>query len=455
MEDAQGLPLECRTPDAAAALESAIDDLLGWRSAARAAVERALKLDRRTRLGQAVRAYELLCHPHPQGPGALRQALARGGEAPAAARGGAHLEAARHWAAGQPAAGAAALERWLLQAPHDLLALGMAQRLYLALGDAANLRDAPARLLDAWDDDAAGYASLLARYAWGLAEAGAPGEAETLAVEALRYDPDEPTAVLAAVAALEQGSRGGEAEAWLALQAGAWRAADRLAPTVGWYRAVLQLERGAVAAALAGYDRDLAPGLQEPRQLAEAAALLWRLELVGADVGGRWHGVLEAYRFWPPETLDPLAAVSWAMAAATGGTGEELAASLATLERLGEGEGHAARVLRALGRQLAEGLCAFAQHRAADAVAALLPLRGHLAQLGGGRAQRDTFALTLIYAALVAGEHRLARALLSERRARRPHSPQTWQASAANFEALGEAAAARSALARVRDLLAA
>jgi hypothetical protein len=454
VEDAQGLPLECRTPEAAAALESAIDDLLGWRSGARAAVERALKLDRRSRLGQAVRAYELLCHPHPDGPGALRQALARGAEAPDGPRGSAHLDAARHWTAGQPAAAAAALERWLLEAPQDLLALGMVQRLYLAGGDATNLRDAPARLFAAWDTETPGYASLLACYAWGLAEAGAAAEAEALAVEALQRDPGEATAALAVALALEQGSRGEEADTWFALQAGAWRQADRLAPRLAWYRALMQLDRGGVSGALRSYDRALAPLLQEPRQLTEATALLWRLELVGGDVGPRWQAVLEGFRLWPAETLEPQDVLARLMAAAGGG-GAELEAARAVLESACEGDGHAARALRALGRPLAEGLVAFAQHRAASAVAALQPIRGHLAQLGGGRALRDTFEQTLIHAALLAEEHRLARALLSERRAHRPNSPQTWQATAANFEALGETAAAETALARVRGLLAA
>lgn len=468
MEDAQGLKLDCRTDEAAAILETAIEDLLTWRSSARRAAERATRADRRSRLAQAVRAYELLCHPGAAGAGPLGQALARGGEGRPDPRGEAHLTAARHWAAGKPVAAAAALERWLLEAPRDLLALAMVQRLYLALGDADNLRDAPARLLDAWDAEDPGYGALLARYAWGLAEAGQPSEAEAVAVEALQRDVAEPTAVLAAAAALEQGGRLADAQEWFALQAPAWRDADRLAPQVLWHLGALRVDAGRTAAALETYDTiypSLLPagagaGADDahaagPERLAEAVGLLWRLELVGADVGARWEPLLAGFAALPDDALDAQAALAAVMAAATGGGIAELTAALDGLERLTEGDGHRAVVLRAVGLPLARALVAFAQHRAEEAVAALLPLRGRLALLGGTRAQRDLFAQTLIYAAVVAGEHRLARALLSERRARRPNSPQTWQASAANFEALGEAGASQAALARVRDLLAA
>ncbi len=455
MKDQRGLPLECRTPEAAAALETAIEELLAWRDGVAAAVGRAVAADRRAALAQVVGAYDLLCQPPPDQPERLREALARAGEGRSGPRGRAHLTAARAWAAGRPDAAVAALEAWLLEAPQDLLALAMAQRLYQGLGEAESLRDAPARLFDAWDAATPGYGQLLAAHAWGLAETGALAEAEEAGVQALAREPDTPLAVLAVAAALEQGGRLAEAQEWLALQETVWRPAERLAPQIQGYLALLQVDRGAVTAALARYDEALAPGCAGPARLIDAGGLLWRLELVGAETGGRWAPLLEGWGAVAAVTRAPLAAVHAVMAAAAGGDARALAEAQARLDALAEGADQRGAVLRAVGRPLADALVAFAQHRPAAAADGLLALRGRWAALGGSRAQRDLFEQTLIYAALVAGRHRLARALLSARRCRRPASPQTWQASAATFEALGESAAAAAALARVRALLAA
>ena len=75
--------------------------------------------------------------------------------------------------------------------------------------------------------------------------------------------------------------------------------------------------------------------------------------------------------------------------------------------------------------------------------------------IGGSHAQRDVFARLLILAALKAGKHKLARALLAERAARNPNSAWTWKRSAETLAALGDAADAQKARQRAEQVLAA
>ena len=78
---------------------------------------------------------------------------------------------------------------------------------------------------------------------------------------------------------------------------------------------------------------------------------------------------------------------------------------------------------REVGRPLLAALQALAEDRPADAVALLRGVRPHAARFGGSHAQRELIDLTLLHAAGQAGLTPLARALVAERLALKPHSP--------------------------------
>jgi hypothetical protein len=77
-----------------------------------------------------------------------------------------------------------------------------------------------------------------------------------------------------------------------------------------------------------------------------------------------------------------------------------------------------------VGRRLIDGALAFAAARYAQAVEAILPVRGEAIRIGGSHAQRDIVNLTLIAAAERSHQWGLARALLAERVHARP-TPRT------------------------------
>lgn len=79
--------------------------------------------------------------------------------------------------------------------------------------------------------------------------------------------------------------------------------------------------------------------------------------------------------------------------------------------------------IASIGRPLVLGLQAFRQARYDDAVRLLWPARRVSGQFGGSHAQRDVIDWTLTEAALRGGISELARAIVNERRARRPQSP--------------------------------
>jgi hypothetical protein len=100
---------------------------------------------------------------------------------------------------------------------------------------------------------------------------------------------------------------------------------------------------------------------------------------------------------------------------------------LAVLEKSASGIGTNAENVRGVGLPLAYAIVAMAAGRSAEAVEQLLPIRSRSYRIGGSHAQRDLVQLTVIGAALAAGNGRVARALAAERTGQNPASPMNWR----------------------------
>jgi hypothetical protein len=115
------------------------------------------------------------------------------------------------------------------------------------------------------------------------------------------------------------------------------------------------------------------------------------------------------------------------------------------LERKGSGVDTNAMMSREVGLPLAQALVAFGKGNYAECVSRLAPIRTIAHRFGGSHAQRDLIHLTLVEAALRAGNQRLARALAAERTQLKPTSPFNWQLTARSLEAAGDAEGAMKA----------
>lgn len=348
-----------------------------------------------------------------------------------------HAEAARAWLAGDAAR---ALERYgaiVVDWPHDLLALVVASALDFRLGRRRMLRDRLAQVLPEWHDGLAGHASVLAMYAFGLEENGEDARAEPVARHALALDPGHPGALHALSHVLDTQGRAREGLALLDAQAAAWTAPTGYAVHLAWHRALFHLDAGEPAAALAVYDAHIAPASGVGRSvLADAAALLWRLDLRGVDVAARWQPVADG---WARQALDapsPFDAMHAVMAfAATARTAAARRVCEALRLRPPDEAHDPAEAL--LVRRGCEALLAFARGDYAACSDRLAEVLHDAHRCGGSLAQCDVVHLTCTEAALRAQRARLARALVAERAARRPGSVIN-QGLLARVQALGD-----------------
>jgi len=362
----------------------------------------------------------------------------------------AHLAAFDAWSRDEIRLAPRIWEQILIDHPGDIWALRFAHDTYFYLGEAAVMRDSLARVLPAWPADHELHGYLLGMHAFGLEESGDYRAAESAGRRAVERNPADTWAVHAVAHVLEMEGRQLEGIAWLSGLEPHWMAAPALAVHQWWHLALFLMERGRFEEVLAIYDRHIRGTPSGALlDLVDAAALLWRLQLAGIDVGERWQGLRE---HWYGHLEDHVLAFNDAHIAMVAGglkdraTLERQANSLAGYVAAGQGTNHG--IARDLGRAVVEAIAAFAAGDFGRAADLLLPVRYDIWRMGGSHAQRDLFTQTLIAASIAAERWPLARALLAERVALRPASRRSWEQYAEVLRRLGDEPGAGEALRR-------
>ncbi len=285
--DRWGVPVRAGSADAVALLDEAIEDLAALAGDPVADAEAAVAADDSLVLGHIYRAYLQLYGTTPEGVAAAGEILKQLDETVMGERELHHLRAARGWVEGNWEATTRSLERALLCHPRDLLALKVAQDLYFFLGNRLELRDTAARVLPAWPRDLPGWGYVQGIYAFGLEENADYRQAEARARAALEHNPKDVWSVHALAHVFEMEGSQRDGVDFLVASAPDW-SPSFFAIHNWWHRGLYHLELGEIDKALALYDGPIRAGRStEWLDVVDAAALLWRLSLFGADVSGR------------------------------------------------------------------------------------------------------------------------------------------------------------------------
>ena len=129
---------------------------------------------------------------------------------------------------------------------------------------------------------------MLSLYAFGLEESNLYPQAEDTGRRALAANPRVPWAVHAVAHVMEMQGRYEEGAAWLRQHQPAWAEGNGFAGHLWWHKALFRLEGMDLAGALRLVDTRLSGvALQITLQRVDAAAMLWRLHLLGEDVSRR------------------------------------------------------------------------------------------------------------------------------------------------------------------------
>jgi tetratricopeptide (TPR) repeat protein len=335
-----------------------------------------------------------------------------------------HLRAARAWLAGDFAGSVRLYGDLLLDEPRDLLALQVAHIGDFLLGESQMLRDRVAQVLPHWSRDTPGYGYVLGMHAFGLEETGQYARAEEVGQRALEHNRRDPWAVHALAHVMEMTGRTDEGIRFLGERSPDWAPDNGFAFHNWWHLALFHLEVGDQERALAVYDEHIRPRSSKiAYENVDASALLWRLQLRGADVGERWAALAADWAEAGEEGHYAFNDVHAIAAFVNAERPNDAARTLAAMERALQQPGTNAMMTRDVGLPLARALVAFSRAQYDDCLQLLLPIRTIVHRFGGSHAQRDLVHLTLVEAALRARRFSLARALTAERLDRMPESP--------------------------------
>ena len=388
-------------------------------------VDRVLADDPQCVFGHCLRAALIVLADNAVARPTLAASLAAIEAASAAAdeRARRHADAARAWLKGDSRLAAERYGAIVNDWPRDILALVVAHAFDFRLGQRRMLRDRIAQVLPAWDTAARGYASVLSMYAFGLEENGEYDRAARVARSALALDPRHPAAIHVIAHVLEMQGRTREGLAFLAATEPAWGEGTGFSVHLAWHRALFHLDAIDPRSALAVYDAQIVkPGASDMNVLADASALLWRLQLRNIEVGARWRDLADRWEKQSFTGVRPFYAVHAMMAFAAAGRTVAAARVFKSVPHIDASGGLPSVPEEALAAPFCEALLAFARSDYSTSVEWLEQVRHIADRCGGSLAQCDLIHLTFTEAAFRARKERLARVLVAERAAQKPAS---------------------------------
>lgn len=343
-----------------------------------------------------------------------------------------HLAAIAHLLEGRWYQAARTLEDVSIAHPRDALALLVGHQLDFFTGQSRMLRDRIARALPVWSAQMPGYHSLLGMHAFGLEECGEYARAESAGRRAVELEARDGWAQHAVAHVLEMTGRKRDGITWMRANPTAWSRDSFFAVHNWWHVAVFHLDLGEIDAVFELFDGAIYGSRSRlVLEMIDAAALLWRLELRGIDVGARWSALADG---WEPHAAsgnytfnDVHATMAFLRADRSAALETLLDAQNRAMARTDDN----ALFTRQVGHPITRALVAFDEGNYKEAVQLLRLIRNGAALFGGSHAQRDLLDLTLIEAARRLGDTQLYAALCAERLAARPGSPWTLPVSAA------------------------
>lgn len=412
--DVWGLPVTTQSTRAMTHYENGVRGLLGWEACALDEFQAALREDEGLALAHAGAAVCLFLEERFADARASAEA-ARKASPGLTARERSHVEALALLVAGKPPDAERAMKEHLAAFPRDLPVLQRLYYIWFWSGRFPEMLD----YLSAIAPHYAGVPFFDGLHAFALEQAGRCDEAVRLAEAAITRNPRDAWGVHALAHALYEQAVFDTGITRLPPATDACTGLNWFHNHLVWHLALMHFAKGdferASAIGRAAFER--APSAIAG-DLHDSISLLWRLTLVGQDVGDRWQPFVAI----AGQRLDRQGllfhAAHLAMALAGGGDWTTAERQLAMLrERVPKDR---TGLVGELLVPLVEGLHGFAAGDWRRAIDRIEPLRPRIVELGGSRAQRDVFHDTFLEACFRAGDMDRARRYLAERVARRP-----------------------------------
>ena len=299
--------------------------------------------------------------------------------------------AVESWAARDYWRALAALEELTVRWPADLCAIKWGQYHAFNLGDRQALLRFGERARIVFEDQPFVHGMI----AFALEQNHRLEEAEEEGLRATEIALDDAWAHHAVAHVMETQGRARDGARWLDHCSHTWDKKGVFIRDHNWWHAALfKISLGRPREALSIFDAKLWGAWPEfPQEQIGAVSMLWRLEMRGLDVGGRWAPVIAQVRQRAGEHILPFHDLHYLYALARAGAPGEADAFLGSLRRHAETAAEPYRSFwRETGLPAAAAVRAFAAgdfEQAAEDFARTLPT---LERVGGSHAQRHLFS---------------------------------------------------------------
>ena len=438
--DARGLPISTVSANAAAAFDHLVTGYLTYRADTPVRLTALLEADPNFAFAHCMQGYfAMLAFKQVLVPIAVQAAgTAQSLAAGATPRERSHIAALAAWAEGELDRAIALWESILRTHPHDVVAFRLTHFVNFWLGRPQDMVASVERVIPAWSEDIPGYASILACRCFAQEEAGNYLGAEPSGRRAIELDPGDLWAAHAVAHVLEMQGRRGEGIEWLTTLAPNWEGSHNLQHHLWWHCALFKLEHGDHTAVLELYDTRFR-NLSAPLTIAapdvyidvqNAAAMLFRLQRLGVDVGNRWEELADKAEARIGDCLSAFTLPHWLMALTATGRIAAAERMIEAMRVFANGPGTVPPIVRDYALPIAEAQLAHAAGRHAEAVALMRPVIDGMYRLGGSHAQQDVLEQLFVDAALKAGstsDVRLALKRVAGRRAIPPERFIGWR----------------------------
>ncbi len=370
------------------------------------------------------KAWPLVLANDPQMAVSARALLNTARDLPMNERERTHLAALSHAVVGHRASAVAILDRHLMSHPFDLVAHMAALQMDGHLGRFPWARDRSARALPRWSKAQESYGIMQSFYGFGLEEAGEYTRAEDTARAAAELEPFGYWPHHCVSHVMEMMGRPKDGLAWMEEREPFWSSKDNLNRVhIWWHKSLFHIELGEYEAALQIYDGPILSTMRPASMsICNGAALLWRLDMLGCELGDRWQHLASKWEGHADGKLYVFPDIHAAMSELRAGHIAAFDRRLKAMRETAADGTELGAIYRDIGLPVVEGLTAFHHGAYAQAIEHLLPARFDLWKMGGSKAQRDVIDWTLAEAAVRAGQRDIALSLAHERLATRPGS---------------------------------
>jgi tetratricopeptide (TPR) repeat protein len=407
--DIHGLPISTASAQAAAAFDRTVLGYLKYRADTAARLAEVFAADGDFALAHCLKGYfAMLSYKQANVPVAIEAAqAARRLSARASSREQAHVAALEAWIAGDLDRALAVWEQILAEHPLDVVAFRLAHFNNFWLGRPGEMRASVERVKPKWGKELTGYGTVLSCHCFAAEECGDYATAEPSGRAAIAIDPGDIWGTHAVAHIMEMQGRHADGIAWLEELERHWQGGNNLLHHLWWHRALFHLERKEFDAVLELYDtrfRDLSAPLTQGQpdlyiDVQNAASMLFRLELLGIDVGRRWSEIADKAETRIGDCLSAFTLPHWMMALAADGRDDAARRMLDGMRAFAAGQGTVQRIVREVALPVCEAVRAHRHGNDRTVVGLMRPALGGMKQLGGSHAQQDVLMLLFLDAA--------------------------------------------------------